>query len=393
MNELISVIIPVYNAEEYIEKCLRSIINQTYSNLEIIAVNDGSTDNSGKILSELAKEDERIIVIEQENCGVVTARNRGIETAAGKYVAFVDADDWIESDMYEKMLAEMQDSTDMVCTSYIFHWKNTETVCYEHVCGYKIYEKKDLDVLYDSIIKIEGKTGISGMVWNKLIVLDILKKVYRKVDPTIKWGEDGVLMYLYLLECKKIKIMDLKCYHYYRKENTASMKRDAYFLSDLSKVYICLYREFENNRHNKQLMPQLNRMICQALFYRLRDQKIITRTFFYPYFGKLDNKKIVLYGAGSVGQSFYRDIEEYEEDMVDVVLWADASPEKYKSAGGAEKGFTISSPDKIKEVEYDYIIIAVFEPEMRDQIICQLVDMGIDRKKILWQKTRELRVI
>ena len=100
---LISIIIPVYNVEKYLRKCLDSIINQTYKKLEIILIDDGSTDNSGKICEEYAKKDDRIIVIHKENAGVSSARNRGIELANGKYIGFIDSDDWIEENMYETL--------------------------------------------------------------------------------------------------------------------------------------------------------------------------------------------------------------------------------------------------------------------------------------------------
>ncbi len=381
MNELISVIIPVYNVEEYIEKCLRSIINQTYNNLEIIVVNDGSTDNSGKIISEIAKEDERIIIIEQENCGVVTARNKGIETATGVYVAFVDADDWIESDMYEKMLAAIHE-VDLVCTSYVVHTGDKEIIQYDYSkCG-----EYELNSMYGNLMRMGANVGVAPYLWNKLFRMDLVKKVYKKIDTSIRFGEDAVFVYLYLMHCKNVNIIDVKGYHYLCRENTASTKTDIAFLSNIDKMFQCLYRKFESNIHREELLRQLNKYILRAIRYQVRVQKIMARTFYYPYFGRLDNKKIVLYGAGSVGQSFYRDITEYEKDVVDVVLWADASYEKFL---GGVLDFAISSPDKIKEVEYDYIIIAVFEPEIKDQIVCKLVDMGIDREKILWQRTKE----
>ena len=103
MNELISVIVPVYNVEEYLPKCIESIINQTYKNLEIILVDDGSTDNSGRICDEYAKKDDRIIVFHKENGGLSDARNCGIDAATGDWVQFVDSDDYIHQTMVEKM--------------------------------------------------------------------------------------------------------------------------------------------------------------------------------------------------------------------------------------------------------------------------------------------------
>ena len=101
MDELISVILPVYNVQQYLEKCIESVVNQTYKNLEIILIDDGSTDMSGKICDEFAEKDGRIKVIHSKNGGVSAARNIGLDIATGEYIGFVDSDDWIESQMYE----------------------------------------------------------------------------------------------------------------------------------------------------------------------------------------------------------------------------------------------------------------------------------------------------
>ncbi|MCH3973326.1 MAG: glycosyltransferase [Oscillospiraceae bacterium] len=115
MNTLISIIVPVYKTEPYLQKCLQSIVNQTYRNLEIILVDDGSPDRCPQICDEWAKKDSRISVIHQENSGLGKARNSGIEKAKGSYLAFVDSDDEIEPDMYEKLLAAAESCKADIC--------------------------------------------------------------------------------------------------------------------------------------------------------------------------------------------------------------------------------------------------------------------------------------
>ena len=107
-EELISIIVPVYNVEAYIHQCIKSIIEQSYKNLEIILVDDGSKDKSGKICDDYARKDKRIKVIHKKNGGLSDSRNAGITVATGKYIAFVDSDDWIEKNMYEKMYNECE---------------------------------------------------------------------------------------------------------------------------------------------------------------------------------------------------------------------------------------------------------------------------------------------
>ena len=115
MSELISVIVPVYNVEKYLDKCIQSILGQTYSNIELLLIDDGSTDSSGAICDKYVTQDSRVRVFHKSNEGVSAARNWGLDNAKGEWIAFVDADDWIDSDMYERMYnAAVQNQTDMV---------------------------------------------------------------------------------------------------------------------------------------------------------------------------------------------------------------------------------------------------------------------------------------
>ena len=125
MNDLISVIVPIYNVEKYINQCIDSIINQTYKNLEIILVDDGSPDNCGRICDEYAKKDSRIKVVHKENGGVCSARNIGMEKSTGKWIAFIDSDDWIENKYFEIILNEAKkEDVDIVICGYNKIWKN-----------------------------------------------------------------------------------------------------------------------------------------------------------------------------------------------------------------------------------------------------------------------------
>lgn len=118
--EMISVIIPVYNVEMYLSRCVESVLRQTYSNLEIILVNDGSTDHCGEICDSFTKLDRRVKVIHKENGGLSSARNAGLEVAKGEYVGFVDSDDWIAEDMYETLCAAMLDDVDITCSGRVY---------------------------------------------------------------------------------------------------------------------------------------------------------------------------------------------------------------------------------------------------------------------------------
>lgn len=172
MEELISVIVPVYNVEKYIDKCINSIINQTYKNLEIILVDDGSPDNCGNICDEYSKKDNRIIVIHKENGGVSSARNIGIKNAKGKWITFVDSDDWIENDYVEKLSKiGIQNKAEVVLCGYNRIYNNDKQPINA------IGEIKDYNS-YEYLIKtLNPQTGF-GFCHMKLIKKEIIERNY-----------------------------------------------------------------------------------------------------------------------------------------------------------------------------------------------------------------------
>lgn len=165
MGEKISVIVPVYNVEQYLERCVDSIINQTYTNLEIILVNDGSTDNSGKLCDELAKKDERIRVIHKENGGLSDARNRGIEEAESDLVGFIDSDDYIDNDMYEILLKNLNntDADLSMCALYDVYNNTPEA-----------------QVTNKETWKLSSEQAIKMVMEAKILSVTAVNKLYRK---------------------------------------------------------------------------------------------------------------------------------------------------------------------------------------------------------------------
>lgn len=196
MKEKISIIIPVYNVESYIDRCLESVVNQDYKNLEIILINDGSDDNSGEICDKWGQMDKRILVIHQKNKGVSAARNVGLDMAQGEYVGFVDPDDVISKDMFSSMIKDIKKTNaDIVAcgVSEIF-LDGSE----------RIYRK------YDSPIKLNKKQAIEkglmlsddigGVVWDKLWRRDIIKNI--KFDESLAIAEDRLFVITALLNSK-----------------------------------------------------------------------------------------------------------------------------------------------------------------------------------------------
>ena len=203
----VSVIVPVYNVENYIKKCLASLINQTLKDIEIIIVNDGSTDNSKTIIDDYAKNDNRIIVCEKENGGLSDARNYGLKYATSEYVAFLDSDDYVDTTIYEKMYNEaIEKNADYVECD--FYW------CYP--------KKKKLDKGFRYTNKKEMFTYARVVAWNKLIKRSIIKDLF----PVGLHYEDIEFFYKLLPNINKFAFVDEPLIYYIQRENSISNKQD-----------------------------------------------------------------------------------------------------------------------------------------------------------------------
>ena len=250
MNILISIIIPVYNAEKYLDRCLKSVVSQTYQNLEIIVVDDGSTDQSWDIIEKFASTDSRIIKIQQENVGVSAARNRGLEIANGDFIGFVDADDEILPDMYEFLLSNaLKYNADISHCG--FEWvKNVEVIPF-HNTGMLLVQNHN-----EGIIEIlEGKLIEPG-IWTKLYRRKIISKV--RFSEGIKWNED-LLFNVEAFNNAQISVFeDVVKYRYF--QNVASASQSV-FTEDMAKDI------FEVSLRIKQIVEAQNMNSGAEIFY------------------------------------------------------------------------------------------------------------------------------
>ncbi len=203
--KLISVIVPAYNVKPYLERCINSIINQTYQELEIILVDDGSTDDTGVLCDAIAERDKRIVVLHKENGGLSDARNAGLEVAAGEFISFIDADDYIELDMYEQMIEEMEDETvSLVAVGFIV----TNADGKENVLA---AEQKRKMTKEEALMDIfEGGELFPSSV-NKLFRRDLFNKLCF-VKGII--NEDTEIIPKIIDACNHVLVMDKAAYHY-----------------------------------------------------------------------------------------------------------------------------------------------------------------------------------
>lgn len=215
---LISVIVPIYNVEKYLNECIDSIIRQTYTNLEIILVNDGSTDSCAKICDSYKKKDSRIKVIHKENGGVSSARNIGLRKSNGIYISFVDSDDWIEPNYYEKMLkVALENDLDVVQCSYFRITCNNKE--YINLSNNEIKSNKK-EYLYQ-ILNVQSGVGFCHM---KLYKKDIIKDVL--FDENLKVCEDALFNIKISYNINKFSIISDALYNYRINENSVVKKYD-----------------------------------------------------------------------------------------------------------------------------------------------------------------------
>ena len=215
----ISVIVPVYDVENYLEKCVESIQNQSVSDIEIILIDDGSKDRSGEICDMLMLQDHRIKVIHQSNQGVSAARNAGIDAAAGKYLAFIDADDYIEPQMLKKLytIAEKYSADVVACGAFLYDHQSRK-----YLPGLTAKGAYNHRQLMESVFLLPNPLG--GCIWNKLFRRDVLGDVRYPVG--VSMAEDRIFLYEFYLKAKRGYKIPNPYYHVVERPDSATRSRD-----------------------------------------------------------------------------------------------------------------------------------------------------------------------
>lgn len=264
----ISIIVPVYNVQKYLEACLESLIKQTYDNYEVILVNDGSTDQSLEICKLFENKSEKVKIINQQNSGVSCARNKGLEQATGKYVMFVDSDDWIDQEMLDQLVIQvMQTEADFVMCNLIREYSTKSEPISSGFKSLTILEHHEIEkqLILGLIEKKEGDlqhilAPFRGPV-GKLYNLELIRKHQLKFDDQLIIGEDFLFNLQYLKYCKKALIIEDFYYHYRANESSITRRYKEACWPNIYKVTLQKIEEFikENgyNEHAKQQFSQL----------------------------------------------------------------------------------------------------------------------------------------
>lgn len=259
MSDLISIIVPVYNVEKYLEKCVDSIINQTYRNLEIILVNDGSTDNSGELCDNLATKDSRIVVYHKENGGVSSARNLGLDRAQGDYIGFVDSDDYIDPDMYELLYSELKKYNTDISMCGLYHvYANKNDIQINEIKHYIMTSEQAIEMVLDG--RFSGVTP-GNKLYNRCLFDDL------KYNEEINTGEDALIIVKLFGKCKRVSLTTERKYYYYHRENSITTSPFSSKTLDIINVYQQILKIVEERYPT--LIKSAKRRVLWAYFYVL----------------------------------------------------------------------------------------------------------------------------
>lgn len=371
MSVKLSIIVPVYNVKSYIRRCLDSILNQTYQNLEIILVDDGSTDGSGDICDEYANIDSRIQVIHKENGGIASARKAGIVYATGNYTTNVDPDDWIEKEAYEYMMKKLEQyQPDMLVLGYKKEYTNF-TEEYRQWMPDGIYVGQEFWSSFNNCLE-KNKffcQPIDMSLWNKAVKTELWKKYQMDCPVTLKKNVDDAVIFPCILNSKSV-FVDSKCFYHYCVRNDSILwtggtqygdyERFLILSEQLIKSYNCaLYRD----KFSKSFL------FYKLLYHLILDtpEKLINSQTCMIYPEIVPGSKIIVYGKGVFANRFAERINSLAYCTI---------------AGNIDKSDL--SPVTIEDMlSCDFIVIAILNSAIVASSAELLVNMGIEKHKIL----------
>lgn len=375
---LISVIVPIYMIDRYLGICIESIINQTYQNLEIILVDDGSKDRCSEICDLYASKDSRIKVLHKSNGGLVSARKAGLRESNGEYISYVDGDDWIGPGFIEGLYtAAYSCGADMVCAGQsrdLF----AQSAHFTNRIPSGIYEGKNLEFLWENMISCGSyyRQGITTYVWNKLFKREILLQPQSMVDNKISIGEDAAVTYPALMNSKRVAVVDNVSYHYRQREDSM-LKQRASFADEAQKLnYLYEYmkgwaeRISPKYRIKSQIIDYVLSICIMRSGGRLPHDTF--STFDMKYYGK----NVVIYSAGTFGQQLVNRFKE--TDHCQVVSWIDDDYWEYRRCC-----LDVDPIESIAKLAYDYVLIAAVDMEIAEKVSNRLLDYGVSRERIL----------
>lgn len=377
----LSVVVPVYNAKDYLKQCIDSILEQSYHDIELILVDDGSDDGSDKICDRYAAKDKRVKVLHQINSGPMISRKRGVESAEGRYVTFVDADDFVASCSFEYALPDMQKNIDIISFDIKRYYSESKIVVTQSAYEEGIYNADMIkrNVFPNMIWDAEKNCfGMDPSLCTKIIKRNILLNYYRTklCKERIHYGEDVAVIYPIMPEITTLSIRHC-AYYYHRRAENASMPSYILDHTFFDKLYF-LYKYLQNIFVGKSVFQKQIDLFYMysvtmkarqygAAHYYLGDK-------IFPFDKIPKDSRVVLYGGGGLGKRFETQLNKIS--YCHLVVWVDKN---YKNIGNE----SITDPEKIFQHTFDYIVIAIMNRKTRNEVVEWLMSRGVPLKKII----------
>lgn len=378
-NPLVSIIIPIYNSEAFLDKCIQSARNQSYENLEIILVNDGSIDTCKDICDMYASIDNRIKPIHKVNGGLVSSRKTGLKASTGKYVLYIDGDDWIEHNTIEHYINyALKHDADVVASSHIVNLEGREDVLPNFIPS-GVYNKDELKSLVYPKMLYTGKFsqfGIFSYSWGKLYKREILLKNQLNVNEDITIGEDALCLYPTLLDANTLVILEQAYYHYRQRADSLIKTLRTIEISKMQNIYDNLKNIFLDKGVLDIMLSQLQHYILSLLIINTEGPNPDNIEILYPFNTIKSGENIVIYGGGTFGQHLYKKVLKNKKHNLQA--WIDEKHKHY-----SKLNLPVTGINKIKSVKYDAVLVALIDEDNSNQALLKLVEHGVDKNKII----------
>lgn len=386
---LVSIVIPAYNAQDTIHECVRSVSNQTYDNIEIIIVNDGSSDDTQAECERLKETDDRIVVINQKNQGQAVARKVGTMASHGQYQMYVDADDVVDLLCVEKLMAQSE-NVDWVIASCYRQERDGHMTKRINAIGDGNYQKEDMPYFRDNMIFVDkvDEDGILPYMVAKLYRTELVKEIMMEISDQIGVDEDRLFNWCYAFLAESVSVINESEYTYKYNENSImhSLKMD--YLSDLNEFYLCSRGFFDKHKASCVVYDKLERFVVSRLNMSPQYLGFSWRNRCIQFYPTIANEcvcgNIIIYGAGKVGVDYYRVLRKQIDKTK--LRWTDRRWEKL-----SEDDMPVESPDNVFALDYDLVILAAKYEWMANQMRQELTEKGIIPEKIWWKPPILLR--
>lgn len=377
---LISIVVSIYNEWEYLDKCIDSIVNQTYKNIEIILVDDGSTDCCGEICDKYAEQDSRIIVIHKPNGGLVSARKAGTKKATGDYIINVDGDDWIEKERIQNLVKgiEQYHADIIYMDGYVREYPDNQVIVKGNLRR-GFYTKQQ--VQEEILMKLAStnhfyEKNIEMFMWLWAFKSELIKEKQPLIDERISMGEDLACVCECLASTNSVSVIEGGSYHY-----TQGRVEAISYSNNLSSIRLeALWNQLKQFCKKEYVSPSVYQMMVVIMnqAVAITDFSLFFKKnceYLYPYLKVKKNSNLVIYGAGKFGYKIMLALSD--NDQYHVAAWVDKSNKRVTMGQ-----YTISQVEILNQLDYDYIVVAILNYNVALGAVKELQKMGISEDKI-----------